>query len=416
MVKHLGNKQLYLGKGSRFEAIGIGSQWGQRCLLVVGAASLEKIGELARIEKELRKTNLDFEVFHITGEPNPELINQIVQRAKEFKPNFVLSIGGGSVLDSGKAIAALFFEEESVTNYLEGVGVSKPSGRTLPHIAIPTTSGTGSEATKNAVISKPGKNGFKKSLRHDNYVPALAIIDPELLITCPLETSIYSGLDAFTQLFESFISVNATALTDMYASQGLKLFLKYFQTVINNLTSIEARESLGLSSYYSGISLANAGLGTLHGLAGSLGGIISEAHGAICAKLIPSVYEFQVGYLLDNVSGLKKEPGTALSKMLKKYIILGQLFRRHFFRRPEKHFRKDLYHDEGLLKETLNQVLEGIQILKNMLPDPGFKLPQGFKGPSDSIFIDLAENSSDKNSPLKTDVSQRLSFIQSIFS
>ena len=156
-------------------------------------------------------------------EPTPGIVDEAVKKTVSFDPDVVVAIGGGSVMDAGKAISAMLPLVEPVKNYLEGVG-TKPAhpGVKVPFIAIPTTAGTGSEAAKNAVLSETGENGYKRSLRHNNFVPNVAIIDPALSITCPPATTAASGMDAFTQLLESYLSTAGNAVTDALAYEGLQ--------------------------------------------------------------------------------------------------------------------------------------------------------------------------------------------------
>jgi alcohol dehydrogenase class IV len=189
-------------------------------------------------------------------------------------------------LDAGKAIAAMVGVEGSVQEYLEGVGSKPPPGVTVPLYAVPTTSGTGSEATKNAVISRIGKNGFKKSLRHDNYIPARACIDPALIVGCPLPVTRYAGLDAITQLLEAYVSSGASNVSDLFALEGLRLAGSAFPALAGGEEGEDLRGAMGLAAYYSGIALANAGLGVVHGLASPIGALFPAPHGAVCGSLV----------------------------------------------------------------------------------------------------------------------------------
>lgn len=224
----------------------------------------------------------------VLGEPSPQTVDSITEKVRGNITKIV-SIGGGSVLDTGKAVAAMCCSEGSVEQYLEGVGTKQPNGQTLPVIAIPTTAGTGSEATKNSVICQRGPEGYKKSLRHDNYIPFLVIIDPELYLSCPRNVMASCGMDAFSQLLESYISTGSNSFTDILAWKGLTLFLENFPQLIEDDKDIEVMEKIAFAAYLSGITLANAGLGTIHGIAGPLGGFFPIPHGTACGTLLPEV-------------------------------------------------------------------------------------------------------------------------------
>lgn len=227
--------------------------------------------------------------YTITGEPGPDVIDNIVSEIKG-SVDYIVAVGGGSSLDAGKAVAAMCCSEGSVEDFLEGVGTKQPNGKTLPMVAVPTTAGTGSEATKNAVICRRGPEGYKKSLRHDNYIPSLVIIDPELYLTCPSQTMASCGMDAFSQLLEAYISTGANSYTDTLAWKGLTLFLENFPALIRGEEGKEeAMGKIAFAAYLSGICLANAGLGTIHGIAGPLGGYFDIPHGTACGTLLPEI-------------------------------------------------------------------------------------------------------------------------------
>jgi alcohol dehydrogenase class IV len=179
--------------------------FGSKVLLITGKKSFIQSDHWDQLLLQFESAKIHWSHFVIDKEPTPAMVDLCTEENKNDMPDVVIAIGGGSVMDAGKAIAAMLCHDGSVKDYLEGVGTKPPSGMKVPFIAVPTTSGTGSEATKNAVISEVGQNGFKKSLRHDRYVPDLAIVDPELTIDCPHEITAQSGMDAFTQLLESYV-------------------------------------------------------------------------------------------------------------------------------------------------------------------------------------------------------------------
>jgi alcohol dehydrogenase class IV len=248
----------------------------------------------------LSKHKINYKRYIISGEPSPEIIDSITYSTASEYFDCVVGIGGGSVMDTAKAVAAMIpvvrrmeagaelSKSVSVYDYLEGVGTKKPEASRLGLVTIPTTSGTGSEATKNAVISRvsEGGGGFKKSFRHDNYVPDLAILDANLICNCPKEITASSGLDAVAQLLESYVSTLSNPFTDALAEDGLMRAGKYLLTVYEDGQNIQARSEMAYAAYLSGITLANANLGVVHGAAGLLGGIRPIPHGVACGTLL----------------------------------------------------------------------------------------------------------------------------------
>ena len=230
----------------------------------------------------------------------------------------MVGIGGGSVTDAGKAISAMIPKEDSIKNYLEGVGSKTHDGKKIPYIAIPTTSGTGSEATKNAVISEIGPKGFKKSLRHDNLIPNVALIDPELMIPCPSSISAACGMDAFTQLLEAYVSPKGSPMTDALAFSGMKYINKNLLSACSSgASNIEVRTAMAYASLMSGITLANAGLGIVHGLAGPIGGLFDIPHGVICGTLLAEATKMNIKKL--------QERGSSGKEGLRKHADIGAL-------------------------------------------------------------------------------------------
>ena len=303
--------KLIFGPGKLKELFEIIPQFGQKALIITGSSSLKNSGKLDYITTNCQKKGI--QVFHLSlnGEPSPELIDNAVEEFRGLKLDLLVGIGGGSVIDSGKAISAMLTKDDTVQNYLEGVGDKIHDGEKLPYIAIPTTSGTGSEATKNAVISKVGKNGFKKSLRHDNFIPDIAIIDPELMLSCPAPITAACGMDAFTQLLESYVSSNSNPLTDALAMNGMKHVKNALIPVTSTSASdVNMRALMAYGSLISGITLANAGLGVVHGFASSIGGQFEIPHGVVCGTLLAQATKVNVEKLRETgengLPGLRK--------------------------------------------------------------------------------------------------------------
>ncbi|NRB47450.1 MAG: iron-containing alcohol dehydrogenase [Saprospiraceae bacterium] len=278
--------KVVFGSGKLAALPGLVQHWGKKVLLVTGGKSLPESARWPNLLAQLESAGIEWRQYTVSGEPSPMVVDRAVEQYREEGMEVVVGIGGGSVLDAAKAIAAMFCETVSVKRFLEGVGDRKPSGKTLPFIAVPTTAGTGSEATKNAVLSEVGEDGFKKSLRHEQYVPAVALIDPHLMLSCPTHISAYSGMDAFTQLLESYLSTQASWYTDALALDGLGCIADSLQRVVEQGEDLIAREKMAYAAYLSGLSLANAGLGTIHGFASSVGARIAIPHGALCGTLM----------------------------------------------------------------------------------------------------------------------------------
>lgn len=309
--------KIYFKSGIISELSSVSRQFGNTAVIVTGKKSFIGSKYAEDLFNDFKKKGFDYTVISVPGEPSPELIDDAVNELRPADFKVIISIGGGSVIDAGKAISAMMRVPGSIIDYLEVVGNKEHPGTKLPFIAVPTTSGTGSEATKNAVISRTGENGFKRSLRHDNFVPDIAMIDPELTLDCPKEITAASGMDCFTQLTEAYLSVKANQYTDALAMEGLKEIKSSLLASFLNGKDIEARTGMSFAALTSGICLANAGLGAVHGFASSIGGMYDIPHGLICGTLMAKSNEI-------NVRELRKENSSPIA--LKKYAALGRLF------------------------------------------------------------------------------------------
>jgi alcohol dehydrogenase len=265
-------------------------RFGSRILLVTGARSFSQTGHWQFLIDQLEQRSMYWQCCTIAEEPSPMLIDQLVRTYAEHKFDAVLGIGGGSALDAAKAIAGLLKVQRSVMDYLEGVGPELPyEGPAVPFIAVPTTAGTGSEATKNAVLSIQGEYGFKKSFRHDKLVAEYAIVDPDLLATCPSHVIAANGMDALTQLLESYVSLKANPFTDALAISGLQAVRKALVPLYRQTGPLdEHRANMAYAALLSGITLAQVGLGSVHGLASPLGAFYPIPHGVVCGTLVAS--------------------------------------------------------------------------------------------------------------------------------
>ncbi|MCF6198922.1 MAG: iron-containing alcohol dehydrogenase [Hyphomicrobiaceae bacterium] len=293
---------------------------GTHALILTGHKSFTDTQSWADLQKEFKR--LDVTITHMkrsAGEPTPEQVDEKVAELAGEKIDVVIGIGGGSVLDEAKAIAGLLGTGHSAMDYLEGVGPElEYKGPATPFIAVPTTAGTGSEATKNAVLSRHDEDGFKKSFRDEQLVAQWAVVDPDLLASCPPEVIAGNGMDAFTQLLESYVSTKANPMTDALALQGLMAVREGLARLYESRgEDADARYHMALASLLSGINLAQTGLGSVHGLASPLGAFFPIPHGVVCGTLVGAATKV-------NIAALTERPDKN-SPALAKYVKVGQL-------------------------------------------------------------------------------------------
>jgi alcohol dehydrogenase class IV len=237
-----------------------------------------------------KKAKLEWVIFSVTQEPDIETISSAVSFGRQENCDFVIGFGGGSVIDTGKAVAALLNNEGSLLDYLEVVGKGRPlKNRSKPYIAIPTTAGTGSEVTRNAVIAVKEKN-VKVSMRNTYLLPEVALVDPQFTYEIPKDITASTGMDAFAQVLEPYVSVNNNSIVDMFCKEGILTASTHILRAYENGNDTEARIKMSWVSLLGGLSLANAKLGAVHGFAGPIGGMFHIPHGSICASLLPSVF------------------------------------------------------------------------------------------------------------------------------
>ena len=283
--------RITFGEGRVAELPAIVAGHGRRALLVTGRASFRSSPAWQSLLDELSSAGVETADLVVDGEPSPELVDGAVARFREAGIEVVVAIGGGSVLDAGKAIAGLLRSGTCAMDHLEGVGRGVPyRGPAVPFVAVPTTAGTGSEATRNAVLSRVGADGFKKSLRDEALVARDAVVDPALLAGLPPEAIAANGLDALTQLLESLTSTRSFALSRALALDGLAAvragLVPWFEAASAGADEPRARERMAYAALLSGICLAHTGLGAVHGLASPLGARHPIGHGAACGATL----------------------------------------------------------------------------------------------------------------------------------
>jgi alcohol dehydrogenase class IV len=288
--------RIVFGPGTIQSLASLAQPLGARALVVTGANSSRAASALAGFET----SGIAIRYFSLKGEPTLAMVREGVQAASGC--HFVVGFGGGSAMDAAKAIAALAPNSGEPLDYLEVIGHGRALEHApLPFLMVPTTAGTGAEVTRNAVLGSP-EHGVKASLRSPLLIAKAALIDPELTLDAPAAITASTGLDTLTQLIEPFVSCRANPLTDVFCLDGMRRAADALPKVFRNGRDRDAREEMAYASLLSGLSLANAGLGIVHGFAGPLGGLLKAPHGALCAAVLPYATAVNIRALRERAS------------------------------------------------------------------------------------------------------------------
>jgi alcohol dehydrogenase class IV len=291
------------GPGTLAELPAIARRHGHRLFLLTGASWLERSGRLSDVRAQLG----DAVIEHCAcpaKEPTTESVEEVRRRARAFRPDAIVAVGGGSVLDTAKAVSGVLGAEEPVEQFLEGVGGSlEVPGPGVPWIAVPTTAGTGAEVTRNAVLRLTDR-GLKRSMRSSFLLAASVIVDPELTVALPPKVTGTGGLDALTQLVEAHVARKANPFTSSLVRGSFLPLLDALERLPENPADIGLRTAASYGAFVSGIALANAGLGAAHGFAAGLGGLFDIPHGLLCAVFLPHVLEANAGIIRERVAEL----------------------------------------------------------------------------------------------------------------
>lgn len=292
-------QRIVFGPGTLAQIGPLAREFGSRAFVVTG----RDIRRAQPLLDLLAAAGIAWTPFRITREPTVDDALRGVVHARDARCEFVIAIGGGSVIDGGKAIAALLTNDAEPYEYLEVVGRGQPLTRApAPCIAIPTTAGTGAEVTRNAVLAATDQR-VKVSLRSPLMLPRLALVDPALTLDLPAPLTATTGLDALTQLIEPYVCSRANAMTDALCVDGLRRAARALRRAVDNGRDLAAREDMSLASLFGGLALANAGLGAVHGFASPIGGRFPAPHGAVCAALLPHVIEANLRALRTRAPG-----------------------------------------------------------------------------------------------------------------
>jgi alcohol dehydrogenase class IV len=291
--------RIIFGSGTLNQVAPLAADFGKRAFIVTDG----HIERAAPLLEQIAALGIEATTFSVPREPTTSLVLEGVARAREAGCDVIIGIGGGSVIDTGKAVAALLTNGGEPLDYLEVIGKGRPLTKpSAPYIAVPTTAGTGAEVTRNAVLASE-EHSVKVSLRSPFMLPGVAVIDPDLTHSMPPAVTASTGLDALTQVMEPYVSRQANPLTDALCREGMMRAGRSLRRVYEDGSDAAAREDMALASLMGGLALANAKLGAVHGFAGVIGGMYPAPHGVICARLLPYVMETNVRALQSRAAG-----------------------------------------------------------------------------------------------------------------
>jgi alcohol dehydrogenase class IV len=306
------SSRIVFGSGRIEDAGAAVRAFGTRALFVTGSSP----GRTQAVGDVLKRAGVDCVPYGISGEPEVEDVRRGVVKARQERCDVVIAAGGGSPIDGAKAIAALLTNDGDLFDYLEVIGQGRRLEKSpLPFFAVPTTAGTGAEVTRNAVIASP-EHRVKASLRSPLLLSRIALVDPDLTANLPPPITANSGMDALTQLIEPYVSTRANPMTDAVCREGMPRVAGALRRVFEHGDDPEARANMSLSSLFSGIALANAGLGAVHGFAAAIGGQFPAPHGGVCAAMLPPATEI-------NIRALRER--TAASTALARYGEIARI-------------------------------------------------------------------------------------------
>ena len=360
-------RNIIFGNGKIAELSRVINSFGNRILIV--RTPLEN--NISVVFDILKNKNKEWISYIVEHEPTTVMIDELIKKARDFNTDCVIAIGGGSVIDSGKAVSALLTNPGQLIDYLEVIGKGLPLQiKSVPLIAIPTTAGTGSEATRNAVIEVPEKK-VKVSLRSLFLQPEVAIVDPELTLSVPASVTAYSGMDAFIQVIEPYVSIKANLMTDMFCREGIKKASLSIVKAFSDGKNLSARTEMSWVSLLGGICLANAGLGAVHGFAGTIGGMFHIPHGAICASLLPAVIEI-------NIAALKQRDPVSIS--INRYQEIFQMVTDNptistqtglnWFKQLHTTLKLPTLSNLGIQKENFDDIITQSKVASSMKANP----------------------------------------------
>ena len=367
--------RIIFGAGKLREIVPLAKSASERPLVVTGK-NPQRTAPLLNL---LNENKIIPTIFSVPGEPKIQTIRDGVTAAKNANCDWVISLGGGSVLDTGKAIAAIMTNEGDVVDYLEIIG----HGRSLKNapayfVAIPTTAGTGSEATRNSVLASP-EHRLKVSLRSPLMLPRVALVDPELTYDLPPGITASTGLDALTQLIEPFVCLRSNLMTDKLCIEGIRCVARSFRRAFENGKDAKAREDMALASLFGGIALANAGLGAVHGFAGPIGGMFSAPHGEICAALLPEVMETNLRVLSERGKNSEAKQRYNLIACL----LIGQPANAdagiRWVRNLVKDFKIPRLSAHGIRPQDTDEIVKHAEIASSMKANPIALTPEELK-------------------------------------